>query len=129
MLQPTASDFQDRLKQTRKESGNETQVEYASEPQQGNHSVDTGLHPRAHGKLCATSVQDNTRRSDMSQAGNQSGCLPSNQRNLDPNHTPPYTSDSHWSGLWDTTDVQVKEMLKKEQVSAGIPQFAKMIQK
>lgn len=36
-------------------------------------------------------ITPNTRRSDMSQAGSQSGCLPSNQRNLDPNHTPPYT--------------------------------------
>lgn len=52
MLQATVSDFQNRLKQTKKESGNETQVGNASEPQQGNHSVvDTGLHPRAHGKL------------------------------------------------------------------------------
>lgn len=84
--------FRGDLKQTSRESGNETQVENASEPQQGNHSgVDVGLHPRAHGKLCATVVQDNTRRSDMSQAGSQSGCLPSSQRNLDPNHTPPYT--------------------------------------
>lgn len=62
MLQPTVFDFQDRLKQTKKESGNETQVENASEPQQGNHSVvNVGLHPRAHGKLCTTVVQDNTK--------------------------------------------------------------------
>lgn len=35
--------------------------ENACEPQEGNHSVvDTGLHPWAPGKLCATVVQDNT---------------------------------------------------------------------
>lgn len=37
-------------------------------------------------------ITPNTRRSDMSQAGSRGGCLQSGQRNLDANHTPPYTN-------------------------------------
>lgn len=64
----------------------------------------------------------------MSQAGSQGGCLLGGQRNLDPNHTPPYTVGQPLE-LWDTTDGQVEETLKKEQISAWTPQIGKFIQK
>lgn len=50
-----------------------------------------GLHPWAHGKSAPQQfkITPNTRHGDMSQAGSQGGCLPTGQRDPDPDHTPP----------------------------------------
>lgn len=73
-----------------KESGNETQVENASELRQ-RQSLWGGLHPRAPGKSTRRQfkITASSRHGDVSQAGSRSGCLPTGQREPDPDHTPP----------------------------------------
>ena len=99
MLQATVSDFQNGLKQTKQKKKRSKVMKHRLRMSlnlsraitSGVDTVDYTLRLMGNSEPRTLMITPNARRCDMSQAGSQGGCLLSGQRNLDANHTPPYT--------------------------------------